>query len=273
LGLVKIQSTIGTPDYNDMRGFGDFSIAAAVNDERILAECLARSPDIASGTLKLNLYRGYQSAARALNNAIDDASGDILILVHQDVYLPKGWLARLIEEINTLEVTFPTWSVVGAFGKTISGNEVGRVWSSGLRRELGNGGFTPTQVASLDELLLVIRRSSGLRFDEMLPSFHLYGTDIVLEGNKKGLQAFAVDVPVVHHDRPVASLRGGYAQAYYYMRQKWNADLPIPTLICDIARLPFPLWRAQFRRWKTHWKGTQKFEGDPVNIAKLLEYE
>jgi glycosyltransferase involved in cell wall biosynthesis len=255
------------------RGFGDFSIAAAVNNEGILRQCLARSPDIVSGTLRLNTYRGYQSAARALNDAIDNASSDILILVHQDVYLPRGWLARLTTQINALDTAFPNWSVIGAFGRTINGNDVGRVWSSGLSRELGQADFKPSEVISLDELLLVLRRSSGLRFDEMLPSFHMYGTDIVLQGKRNGLKAFAVNAPVVHHDKPVASLRGGYAQAYYYMRQKWCADLPIPTLICDISRLPIPLWRAQFRRWKAHWRGTQQFEGDPVNIAKMLKYE
>ena len=32
---------------------------------------------------------------------------------------------------------------------------------------------------SFDELLIVLRRDSGLRFDEGLPGWHMYGTDIV----------------------------------------------------------------------------------------------
>ena len=51
-------------------------------------------------------------------------------------------------------------------------------------------------MVSVDELLIVLRIGSGLRFDERLPGFHLHGTDIVQSALHRGLGAFAIDAPV-----------------------------------------------------------------------------
>src|SRR3546814_16444416 len=86
-------------------------------------------------------------------------------------------------------------------------------------------------------------------FDTMLPYFHLYGTDIVQIALAQGHGAYAVELPVVHNNRPVATLRSGYARAYAHARRKWRAQLPIWTSICKPSRWPVALWRAQWR-WR-----------------------
>ena len=69
----------------------------------------------------------------------------------------------------------------------------------------------PARVATLDELLLVVRRDSPLRFDPEL-GFHLYGADLCLQAAERGLavvahrgvvppQLAAVGLPEGFHER------------------------------------------------------------------------
>lgn len=255
------------------RSAKDFCVAAAVNDHEILGACLSRSPAIISGQIELKIYEGYSSAASALNAGLRGSTAEIVIFTHQDVYLPSGWLERLAEQIDIIEGHSPTWGVLGVFGRQASGVDVGRVWCSAARQELGAGGFPPTEVVTLDELMLVVRRASNLSFDEAIPGFHLYGTDIVLESNKAGMPAFAVDAPVVHNARPVQTLSGAYTKAYEFMRKKWWTALPLRTLICDLTRTPTTLWRAKLRRFRVRQGMTPLPPLDAVEIARTLRYE
>lgn len=251
----------------------DFSVAAAVNNHEILESCLARSPDVTDEGVELRIYEDRPSAANALNAGLDGTSAPIVIFAHQDVYLPRGWLDRLMQQIITLEQTDANWGVIGLFGRRTSGEIIGRVWSSGLGREAGHAGFKPTEAVTLDELLLIVRRDSGLRFDEALPGFHLYGTDIVVEGLAKGIKSYVIDAPVVHNSRPVRTLTGAYAKAYGFMRRKWRQRLPLMTLICDIDANPAKLWRAQLQSMKIYRRNIKRPARDAVEIAQALKYE
>lgn len=255
------------------RSVTDFAVAAAVNNREILASCLARSPDIAEGRAPLKIYEDRPSAASALNAGLDGSTAPIVILAHQDVYLPRGWLEDLARQIDLIETSRPEWGVIGLFGRRVTGEVIGRVWSSGLGREAGERGFAPAEASTLDELLLVVRRASGLRFDEALPGFHLYGTDIVTEARSRGIPSFIIDAPVVHNSRPVRTLTGAYAHAYRHMQRKWRGSLPIHTLICDIEPHPLRLWRAQLQSMKIYRRNIKRPPRDAVEIARALRYE
>src|SRR3546814_7202598 len=114
--------------------------------------------------------------SRAYNDALDRCDAQIVLFAHQDVYLPAGWLDRAIEALSKLAASHPGWAVAGPYGVMADGRHVGRVWDATMCRELGDAGFAPTLVGSLDELLLILRRVSGVRFDSMVLDFHLYGT-------------------------------------------------------------------------------------------------
>jgi hypothetical protein len=109
---------------------------AAVNDSEVLQRNLLMSPDINQGHLRLVECRGFKSASLAYNHGLDTTQEDIVVFVHQDVYLPKGWLAEVDQKILELEQTDPQWAVLGVFGVKPNGQEVGHVWCSGLQREL-----------------------------------------------------------------------------------------------------------------------------------------
>ena len=68
-------------------------------------------------------------------------------------------------------------------------------WVVDRGRTLRDGSELPAPVATLDELLLIVRRDSGLRFDPDL-GFHLYGADICLQASEQGLAVVALDAAV-----------------------------------------------------------------------------
>lgn len=250
----------------------DFAVIAAVNDDCILDQCLARSPDIVSGRLPLIVIRGARNMASAYNSGLDQWGGRIALFAHQDVYLPRGWLDLAKFKLSQLQRTAPDWMVAGPYGVRPDGSHVGLVWDSGLGRELGAPGFGFDQIDSLDELLLILKREDPYRFDEDLPHFHLYGTDLVQSCLAMGKSAWAVEMPVVHNGQRVDSLSGGYTLAYNYARRKWRDRLPIATTICRVSRNPYYLWRAKWAVRKIPAR-TGVVGYDAVEVARKLGYE
>lgn len=251
------------------------TISAATNDAAILATCLHKSPDIILGSVVLNTYEGFSSAARAYNRALDEAKTDVVVLVHQDVYLPAGFLAGLSAALLDLAARDPDWAVVGVIGLTEGEEVVGQTWSSGLRQLVGQQVSEPTAVITLDEVLLVVRRSSGVRFDENMPGFHLYAADVVLSASIMNLSSYVLHLPIIHHSRPVIYLDAGYRRAYRFMQGKWRARLPVPNLICPITRSNLPLiFRDARLRWINRGRRDRDApSSDPAAIARQLGME
>ena len=250
----------------------DFALIAAVNDDAILEACLKRSPDVADRRLKLITIHNAQSMAQAYNAGLDQISCRYAIFAHQDVYLPQGWLDRAIATLSAVKAEHPDWMVAGPYGVRADGSHAGRVWDVGMGTELGEAGFGPSPVVSLDELLLILRCDAGYRFDHDLPHFHLYGTDLVQSCLAMGRSAWAVELPVVHNSQIVSSLAGGYTQAHHYMRRKWRDRLPIPTTVTPLTRNPLRILKA---RWSMRGAPTRdgKLLADAVEVARQAGYE
>lgn len=123
----------------------------------------------------------------------------------------------------------PKWGVAGAYGVTTYGKGAGYVYSIGLRRLVGEPFTEPIQVRSLDEMLLVLRRSVDLRFDERLPGFHLYGTDICLEAEVRGMRNYALLCFALDNSSGIKWLPLSFWRAYMYLRRKWKDRLPVVT--------------------------------------------
>lgn len=250
-------------------------IASAVNDAEVLAQCLRRSPDIESGELTLRTYEGASTAGGAYNQAIRDAEGDVLVLVHQDVYLPRGFGENLQEQLGRLQDVAPDWGVAGVIGLDARGELKGQVWSSGLGQHVGTSVPSPAPVVTLDEVALFVRLGAGVRFDEQLPSFHLYAADLALEETKRGRSAYVINAPLIHHSKSLIKLDGGYKRAYRHMQRKWRDSLPIPNLVCPITKSSVPLMIKDLRIRKLHLgvKERPPAKGDPVEIARNLGFE
>jgi hypothetical protein len=206
-----------------------WSVVAAVNNERVLENSLLRSPDLAQGAVEVILKRGYRSASAAYNAALAQCSGDVVVFVHQDVYLPAGWFDRLQAYIDQLARSAPAWGVLGLCGVDLTGEIRGHVYSTGLRSVVGAPLPAPVPVNTLDEMVLVIRRQSGLMFDGRLPGFHLYGTDICLEARKRHMPCFAVSSFCIHNSNGLKRLPSEFWKSYRFLQSKWQDQLPVRT--------------------------------------------
>jgi hypothetical protein len=245
------------------------------NQLTTLARNLQRSPEIADGRVPISIIWGALAASAAYHDAIGRANADMLVFAHQDIYFPNGWFARLKTTCDRLNSIDPCWAVAGIIGVTSDGEFVGHLWDSGLGSICGGPFDLPQEVVSLDEVVLIVRRASGISFDPRLPSFHLYGTDIVLEAIGKGMKSYVVNLPVIHNSRPTVRLDRNYVAAYRFMIRKWAALLPWPTVILQLTPNPVPLLLRRARlRYKAIFRAStlHPMLECPENKAKQLGF-
>jgi glycosyltransferase involved in cell wall biosynthesis len=223
-----------------------FDLVCASHSDAILSANLARSPLLI--THKLHVERGAPSAAVAYNRGLEATSAPVVVFAHHDVYLPEGWENLLHARLAELPAD---WAVFGTFGIGLDGAHIGPVWSSSLGMIVGRVPMAPVPVQAFDELLIVLRRDAALRFDEALPGWHMYGTDIVQTARAAGRGAYAGALPCIHNDRYHGALGTDFDEAYRFMQRKWAGVLPLRTPITKISRSGLHLMRDRWRNRKS----------------------
>jgi hypothetical protein len=175
------------------------------------------------------------SLPEALNHGSEKATGDVLVFCHQDVVFPPGWLDVVETQIRLIEARDPRWGVLGVMGVQASGRFAGHIHDP---YRLARMGPLPCLVASLDEVCLLMRRDSGLHFDEELGGHHFYGADLCLAARWAGLKCYAIDAPLRH-------LSAGKKTAEFYrvaakLKTKWSR-IPRSPLAIETTCGAFPL--------------------------------
>ena len=219
-----------------------FDLACASHSPAILSANLGRSPLLA--TRSLHIESNAPSAAIAYNRALEATTAPVMVFAHHDVYLPPGWDSVLAARLAELP---PDWAVFGSFGIGLDGAHIGPVWSSSLGMIVGRVPMAPAPVQAFDELLIVLNRASNLRFDESLPGWHMYGTDIAQTARAAGFGAYAGALPCIHNDRYHDALGTDFDEAYRFIQRKWADRLPIRTPITKISRSGLHLMRDRWR--------------------------
>lgn len=253
----------------------DWTIATATNNQQILDSCLLRSPDLPPADRVL-IQRGYSSAAAAYNDAIDRAQTDIVVLTHQDVFLPVGWVADVEKALQSLAQRDPNWAVLGAWGVAADGKRSGHLYCTGSAVALGRQGLEPLAVRSLDEVLLIVRKSSGVRFDPTLPGFHMYGTDICLEAERLGFKSYAISAFFVHNTNGYAILPWAFWKSCLDIRRKWWDRLPVITPCATITRWCWPMIRHNLATLPRYWLGQRDANvrvADPAELHAKISRE
>ena len=218
------------------------SVVTASHDDGILNANLRRSPLFAAG-VPLHVEHKAPSATIAYNRGLDATTAPYIVFAHHDVFLPQGWDRLLAARIAEVEAQDANWALLGAFGIAMDASHIGPVWSSSLGMIVGRVPLSPIPVQSFDEMLIVLRRASGVRWDQTLPGWHMYGTDIVQSARAKGLAAYAVGLPCLHNDRYHGALGPDFTAAYRFMQKKWRSALPLRTPITKISRSGLHLMR------------------------------
>lgn len=174
----------------------------------------------------INNTANNYSIPSAYNTALNSCDAEILVFVHQDVIFPSDWLENLDNQIKEIEKFDKKWGVLGIIGVKKNGRFAGHILDPHTNYRIGK---LPTSVSTLDEVCLIIRRSSGLSFDSELGGYHLYGTDICLQAQKMGLKCYAIDACLTH-------LSGGKVDDSYYnvlvkLQEKWRSQNKSPNIL------------------------------------------
>jgi hypothetical protein len=188
---------------------------------------------------RIIVQQGCPSAAIGYNDAIEKAQTDLIVFAHQDVYFPADWLTDLNRSLEMLEKSDPDWGVLGCSGVKGPDRRAGYLYSVGLG-VLGEPFERPIPIDTLDEFILILRRSSGLRFDPTLPRFHFYGTDICMSARKQKRGCYAISAFTVHNTS-YGPLSPEFYRCYWHVRKRWKEFLPIQTTCIKITR-----WNEDF---------------------------
>ena len=220
------------------------SFLTCVSDGPTLESNLLRSPCLIDGPPHAVVaVKNCPSAAAGLNLGLERAELELVVCVHQDVFLPAGWDRCFMQQLQESERRFGSIGVAGVYGvgevlepedsgQPLQAERIGWVVDRG--RLLRDGPELPAKVATLDELLLVVRRDTGLRFDPDL-GFHLYGADICLRARERGLAVVALAALCHHNSRNVGLPEAFYRSAAVFAR-KWSHRLPVATPCVIIDR-------------------------------------
>jgi hypothetical protein len=223
------------------------TFAIAVNSREVFENNFMASP-IFSGRHphQILVQEGFGSATKAYNDAIDRSVNELIVFAHQDMIFPSSWLLDLEVTLALLRRTDPAWGVLGCYGETRNHGGRGYVYSGGLD-VLGRPFDHPAPVQTLDEIVLVLRKSSGLRYDENLPHFHFYGADICLEAAARGMNSYAISAFCIHNTQQYYVLPKEFYESYRYLKRKWRKNLPIQTTCVRITKFDIPVYGRRIR--------------------------
>lgn len=253
------------------------TFAVAVNNRDILEQNLLASDSLRQGhPHELLLQENFTSAALAYNDAMERANNDLVIFVHQDVFLPRPWFEQLNAALQALGKTDANWGVLGCWGATVDGKYCGHIYSSGLG-VLGKGFGRPVPVQTLDEIVLIVRKGSALRFDTALPHFHLYGTDLCMRAARQGLVSYAISAFCVHNTSQILDLPADFYQCYRHVKSRWKEYLPIQTSCIRISRFDTEVHRRRLQRFFHSRFGDNRSPAtrvpDPTKLLSTLQLE
>lgn len=209
------------------------TFVACVNDDAQLDANLRRSPCLRGDTQhELLVFRNCATAAEGLNAGIEQARHELVVLVHQDVYLPDRWPARLTAQWHLAQSQGGSVGIAGVFGvldRRVPFDAIGRVVH---RDRLLSHRNLPCDVDGLDELLMVVPRDTPLRVDPEL-GWHLYGTDLALQAQDRNLRVVVVD-SLCHHNSLTGRVPWKYRESERVLARKWKGKLPIHTNLSSI---------------------------------------
>jgi len=139
---------------------------------------------------KLDGYSGY-------NAFLSSANGSRIVICHQDILLIDSDRNDLDSALSDLDRIDSNWAACGNAGVTRDGVSALRI-SDPHGENVSRGPF-PTQVVSLDENFVVVRRSANLGVSPLLSGFHMYATELCLVASYLGLKCYVIDFHLQHN--------------------------------------------------------------------------
>ena len=246
------------------------TFVVSVSNREVLKNNFLASPCFRAGhSHQIILQEGYSSAAKAYNDAIDESRNNLIVFVHQDVIFLEPWLSQFYRALTLLESQDPNWGVLGCGGMGHDGHGRGHLYSSGLGT-LGEPFEAPVQVRTLDEIVLILRKESGLRFDGGLPHFHLYGTDICLRAEAAHQTNYVIPAFCIHNTNYGLILAPEFYQCCQRIRTVWKDFLPVQTPCIRITRFNVSIYRRRLHELYLKYLRRKKLQPSRVDDVPHL---
>lgn len=242
---------MGTP-------YASVSIVCVYNDLAVRQQCLDRSIQALSNEasdveyLPIENVNGiYPSAGAALNHGVSLAANDVIIFVHQDVFIHS--LTALKRAAGQMHAG--GFGLLGANGVQSDGLLVGL-----MRDRVILGGepvVQPIDVDSVDEVLFMAPRSQLLS-DPITESsdmaWHAYAVEYGLRVRRQGLRVGVADIPLTHNSLSVNLDR--LDNAHQAVAARYTDLLPVRTTCGTItsktAQADGHVWFPS-HRWRYRW--------------------
>lgn len=186
----------------------------------------------------------HDTLGAALEFGIGQARHDLVVLVHEDVFLQPGWQPATERALAALERHDPDWAFAGAAGWRADGTMRGH-WSDphGYFDRLDGAAFA--EVEHVDEHLILLSRRRRIVLDAALPSIHNIGSDLARQARARRRRIYVVDAPTIHKFADAAGKRiqgkeqsakiaartslaylADRACSDLYLRRKWSRPRP-----------------------------------------------
>jgi Glycosyltransferase like family len=225
------------------------TFVSAVNDRQVFESNFLISPILASPhPHQVIVQSGFPSAAAAYNDAIDRSENEIIVFCHQDMMFPSSWLVELERSLLYLDRNDRHWGVLGCFGKAADGGDRGHIYMPGLG-EIGAAFDHPERVRTLDEIVLIVRKSSGLRYDDTLPYYHFYGADICLQAARRGFNCYAIPAFCIHNTQFNLVLPKEFYDCYRHIKKCYRSELPIVTTCVEVSTYDVDMYLRRLREF------------------------
>jgi hypothetical protein len=246
-----------------------FTFAVAVNNRSVLEKNFLASPIFrTSHGHEILIQEGFSSAGAAYNDAIERSGNDLMVFAHQDMILPEQWLDQLENSLEYLGNYDPAWGVLGCYGETQHERGRGCVYQPNLGM-IGVSIDRPTPIQTLDEIVLIFRKSSGLRFDGSLPHFHLYGTDICLRAKRMGRTSYAIPAFCIHNTNQGFLLPEEFYECYWHVKRAWESELPIQASCIRITRFNLAVYKRRLQ--ELYWRCVRREKNKEVRVDDVRQ--
>jgi hypothetical protein len=238
--------------------YASVSIVCVYNDPAVRQQCLDRSIQALSNEasdveyLPIENENGtYSSAGAALNYGVSLAKNDVVIFVHQDVFLHS--LTALKRAAGQMHAG--GFGVLGAGGIHSDGRVIGRVRDRVIL--VGESVVQPTDVDSVDELLFLAPRSQLLSYpltESRDMAWHAYAVEYGLRVRRRGLRTGVADIPLTHNSLSANTAR--LDNAHKAIAARYSDLLPVRTtcgmVTSKTARAGGHVWFPA-HRWRYRW--------------------
>lgn len=214
------------------------SIISVYNKLNILEEMLLNSLNEQTVEYELilldNTNNKYDSAAVALNEGIKKATGEIIVIVHQDVEFKSLQLDKMIEHLNELGDNV----IVGVAGRKDSSGVITNIRHGKENKFAGKLRLSkPVEVQTLDEVCIAAPKKvfEETSFDEITcDNWHLYGTDFCLTNREKGIRSYVVPVDLFH--KSIGVVNGSYYDSLLEVTKKHKQEFRFIYTSCSEIR-------------------------------------